>query len=216
MLDPDKRHLRSTILLTGFGPFPGVPINVSADLVRRTARVARRAFPALHFLSSVLPTEWRRAPMLVATLHERYRPILALHFGVASGAQGLRLEVRAENVCRASRDAAGMLPPADKLCADGPAERRATINVSAIARNLEAQGLPSTISHDAGGYLCNAVLYQSLASAETHGGAVGFIHIPSDLSRPPVTMKDVVGATLDIIAVSHAVVLATMTPRARA
>ncbi|HML27344.1 MAG TPA: pyroglutamyl-peptidase I [Hyphomicrobium sp.] len=216
MLDPNKRDLRPTILLTGFGPFPGVPINVSADLARKTVRIARRTFPACRFHSSVLPTEWRRAPALVATLHDRYRPILALHFGVASGTQGFRLEARAENVCRALLDAAGMPPPADRICADGPAERPTTIKISAIAKTLEARGFPCTISDDAGGYLCNAVLYQSLASAEMHGGAAGFIHIPSALISPPLTMKDAVGAALDIIAVCHGAAPPAMAPWARA
>jgi pyroglutamyl-peptidase len=196
-----KTDTRPTVLLTGFGPFPGVPANASAEVVRRVVRRARRTFPELRFVAAVLPTEWRRAPRLVAALHERYRPVLALHFGVASETRSIRLETQAENVCRASPDAAGMLPTEASLCPDGPAKRHVTLDISALAEALEAGGWPCSISNDAGGYLCNAVLYKSLASADGRC-AVGFVHIPADLSGPPLGREETVAAALTIIEVA--------------
>lgn len=201
MLAPDKNALPRTVLLTGFGPFPGVPANGSAELVRVAVRSARRRLPAFHFVAAVLPTEWRRAPDLIATLQDRFRPCLALHLGVASGELGIRLEAGAKNVCRPSPDAAGLLPISTSLCIDGPAERRATIDNAAIAALLQARGTRCTISADAGGYLCNSVLYQSLASAEARGfGAVGFVHIPADLgSAGAITMDEATSAVLVVL-----------------
>ncbi len=197
----DKADQRPTVLLTGFGPFPGVQENASAYLVRTVVRRARRTFPELRFVAAVLPTEWRRAPRLVAALHERYRPVLVLHFGVASETRSIRLETRAENVCRASADAAGMLPKAESLYPDGPAKRLVTLDISALAEALEAGGWPCSISNDAGGYLCNAVLYESLASADGRG-AVGFVHIPAEFSGPPLGREETVAAALTIIEVA--------------
>ncbi len=57
---PKRAELRSTVLLTGFGPFPGVPSNTSADLVKKVVRLARRTLPEFHFAAAVLPTEWTR------------------------------------------------------------------------------------------------------------------------------------------------------------
>ncbi len=194
---------RSTVLLTGFGPFPGVPVNASADLVHRVARKARAAIPDVRVTAAILPTEWERAPRLVAKLHERHRPALALHFGVASGSKGIRLETEARNFCRDSVDAAGALPCEPRLAADGPAARLSSIAVLTIAAALTASGYPSSISEDAGGYLCNAVLYHSLALAEARGGCqVGFVHIPSDLSQPPLRIEDATAAALEIIKVA--------------
>ncbi|HEY8129085.1 MAG TPA: pyroglutamyl-peptidase I [Hyphomicrobium sp.] len=193
---------RPTVLLTGFGPFPGIPSNVSADLVRKVARLARRALPEFHFAVAVLPTEWMRAPRLVAALHMRYRPMLALHFGVASGAESIRLEMEGRNFCRPALDAAGALPSASVLCEDGPSARHATIAVKAIAKELNARGYPAFISDDAGGYLCNAVLYHSLAHAEARGGCqVGFVHIPPDLSEPS-RMAEAIQGALEIIKIA--------------
>lgn len=201
MLAPDNNLSPHTVLLTGFGPFPGVPANASAELARGAVRSARRAFPAFRFVAAVLPTEWHRAPELVATLQNRFRPCLALHLGVASGELGIRLETCAKNVCRSSPDAAGLLPISTSLCIDGPAERRANIKNAEIAALLQARGTRCTISGDAGGYLCNAVLYQSLASAEARGcGAVGFVHIPADPgSAGAITMDEATSAVLVVL-----------------
>ncbi|MFT3732020.1 MAG: pyroglutamyl-peptidase I [Hyphomicrobium sp.] len=195
----DKADIRPTVLLTGFGPFPGVPVNASGELVRRLVRIARREFPNVRFVAAVLPTEWGRAPRRIAALHARYHPVLALHFGVASGLQCVRLETTGRNALRASPDAAGVLPADELLCPDGLAERRATIDIPRISRALEARGWPCSSSDDAGGYLCNAALYQSLACAEHHGGSVGFVHIPADLSQSPLAMKRGVETALEIV-----------------
>jgi pyroglutamyl-peptidase len=193
----------TTVLLTGFGPFPGVPVNASSDLVRRIVRAARRRHPAARFAVAVLPTQWRHAQNRIEALHRRHRPALALHFGVASGTDGIRLETEARNFCRSSIDAAGALPPAPVLCAEGPMERHATIEISAIADALREGGWPVSISQDAGGYLCNAVLYHSLASAENRDRCqVGFVHIPSDLSNPALDATALIAAAITIIEVA--------------
>lgn len=200
---PTRADRPDTVLLTGFGPFPGVPINASGELARKVARIARRALPRFCFTVAILPTEWSRAPRLTAKLHERHRPALALHFGVACGAKSIRLEAEARNRCRAAPDAAGALPAAARLSEDGPAARRSSIAVPAIVSALNAKGYASLISNDAGGYLCNAVLYHSLAAAEARGGChVGFVHIPSNLCEPPLDITSVSAATLEIIKIA--------------
>ncbi|MGO4685296.1 pyroglutamyl-peptidase I family protein [Hyphomicrobium sp. 2TAF46] len=194
---------RFTVLLTGFGPFPGVPVNASADLVRRVARKARVAFPDARVTAAILPTEWERAPRLVAKLHERHRPALALHFGVAAGSKCIRLETKARNFCRNTVDAAGVLPCQPMLSANGPVARLSSIAVPRIVAALAAKGYPAFLSKDAGSYICNAVLYHSLALAAARGGCqVGFVHIPSDLAEPPLRIEDATAAALEIIKIA--------------
>lgn len=190
-----------TILLTGFGPFPGVPSNVSGRLVKALARRARVAFPCHHVVCAVFRTEWRNAPVRVSALIAAHRPVLALHFGVASGSQTLRIERQAANACRCAPDAAGLPPVAPLLFADGEAFRAVSIPVDAVYQRLAARNLPVSISDDAGGYLCNAVLYHALAhEVDRQGpGRVGFIHLPGDLSSPPLTFSVALDASLEII-----------------
>jgi pyroglutamyl-peptidase len=173
---------RPTVLLTGFGPFPGVRRNASGSLVKWLAFKARIAMPHCRFVAAILPTEWIRAPSVLAALYNRHDPVLALHFGVASNMRGFRIETEARNFCRMSPDAAGNLPALNLVFEDGAQTLPVTINVESIARHLDAEGYCATLSDDAGGYLCNAVLYHSLVKASERGGRckVGFIHVPSD------------------------------------
>lgn len=200
------RHVTShhgSILLTGFGPFPDVPSNVTAKLVPDLGRRARKQFPAHRIVTRILPTEWHTGPVRLARLLRRESPVLALHFGVATGAAGLRIETVARNACRDAADATGAMPLAPLLSRSGPGDLEATIPTRDIERRLSALGLPAHLSDDAGGYLCNAILYHSLLAACGPGNArlTGFIHIPPDLSGPPLTYPDAVRASLEIIRV---------------
>ena len=89
------------ILLTGFGPFPGVAENATARLVPELALRAANAFPEYTFHHAILETAWGAAPQRAAELIATHRPILALHFGVARDADGRSQPSR----CRLCRDA---------------------------------------------------------------------------------------------------------------
>jgi pyroglutamyl-peptidase len=175
---------RPKVLLTGFGPFPGVRKNVSGFLVKWFAVRARMAMPHVRIVAAVLPTEWARAPSELTELYIRHDPRLVLHFGVAANMRGFRIETEARNSCRMSPDAIGALPPLALISAAGADTLPVTFGAKSIAQRLDERGYHATLSDDAGGYLCNAVLYHSLAEAERRGGRckVGFIHIPADAS----------------------------------
>ena len=205
-----------TVLLTGFGPFPGIPVNASGLLVPRLAKAARARFPGVRITTAIVPTEWRRGLAAAAAALRRAEPDIVLHFGVSQRAEGFVIERRGVNACVTTADGAGHLPPLTLLDPHGPAEIAATLPVDAILRRLVAAGLPTAASDDAGQYLCNAVLYQSLSRA---GRAVaqrpmmaGFIHIPASLvgdgpdqrsAMPgcPLTHATLIEGSLEIIAV---------------
>jgi pyroglutamyl-peptidase len=194
---------RPKVLLTGFGPFPGVRKNISASLIKWLAFRARTAMPHVRFVTGVLPTEWVRAPSELTELYNQHEPVLAMHFGVASNMRGFRIETRARNSCRMSPDATGALPPLALLSETGADSIPVTIDAHAIARHLAGRGYFAALSDDAGGYLCNAVLYHSLAEAARRGGRckIGFIHIAADTSRADVFDHAIPGA-LEILKLS--------------
>ena len=176
---------RPIILLTGFGPFPGVPENATAELVPEVAREARKRWPGFHVETAILPTEWRAAPDTVVDLITELKPAVALHFGVSSSASGFTIESRGENRARPICDAAGLLPPSERLSPDGPDVIAASFPARRIVERLRKQSLPVSLSRDAGGYLCNAVLYKSLEGARRSGRPIkcGFVHVPTALGR---------------------------------
>jgi pyroglutamyl-peptidase len=181
--------MTTTVLLTGFGPFPGIVVNVSAVLVARVANSARRRWPKVVFHTATLPTEWARGPDRARLVIGRTQPDIILHFGVSGRASGFVIETRGANHCVGEADGAGHLPPLALLEADGPELRRVTLPVRGIVARLTAVGLPVATSNDAGGYLCNAVLFQSLGLCEGNAAAMaGFVHIPAALA--PDAQKD--------------------------
>jgi len=203
---------RTTVLITGFGPFPGVPVNATMLLLPELARAAAKRFPDVHLAVEVLPTEWDAGTRRLERLLTEVKPDLALHFGVSSRARGFEVERRAQNVCSAQPDAAGALPAGLAILGGGAEYLPASLPVQHIVTRLRRRGIPAFASRDAGAYLCNAALYHSLACArDAPGRRVGFVHIPASLARPggpnrgrtgacPLTWEQALDGALEILA----------------
>ena len=190
-----RTDARTTVLITGFGPFPGVPVNATMQLVPELAAAGTRAFAGVRIATAILATEWAAAPRTLDGLLAEVKPDLVLHFGVSSRARGFEVESRAANACTQMPDAAGIMPAGERLRADGAEHVKVSLPVQHIVARLRARGIPAFVSRDAGGYLCNATLYHSLGCArEAPGRRVGFIHIPATLGRPGAANRGRVGA----------------------
>ena len=96
-----------TILITGFGPFPGAPFNPTEALVRSLARLRRTALSdttlAFHIFTTSYAAVDRDLPALIA----RHRPDMLLMFGLAARTRTLRIATRARNALALLPDAAG-------------------------------------------------------------------------------------------------------------
>ena len=183
------------VLLTGFAPFPGVPINASMRLVPELVAAAKRRFPGTTVSAGLLPTEWVAAPRQMEVLLGEVKPDLLLHFGVYSRARGLEIELRGQNRCDQQPDAIGGLPSSSAVHDGGPNIMRASLPVAYIVSRLRRRGIRAFASRDAGGYLCNATLYNSLAKARgVPGRRVGFIHLPASLAKQGAAHGDPMGA----------------------
>lgn len=176
---------RQTVLLTGFGPFPNVPANASALLVPRLAAEARAELPGVDVHWHILPTEWDAAPRRLGFELAQLQPGVVLHFGVSSQAQGFVIESRSRNAAEQIKDAAGLMPMGPCVHPAGPDFLPATVQPTLLASRLRRRGIPAVVSRDAGAYLCNALLYNSLVLMRGQGRAVrtGFIHLPSGLVK---------------------------------
>ncbi len=169
------------VLLTGFGPFPRVPENATATLVPAIAERAAAELPHCHIVHDVLPVEWVRGRDAAARLIGEHEPDLILHFGVSDQAQGLVIETVARKRCQCAPDAMGELPPLELVELAATTPLPVSLPCDAILDELRALALPAVLSEDAGGYLCNAVLYNSLLEARAHQ-RIGFIHVPDGLA----------------------------------
>ena len=71
-----------TVLITGFGPFPGVADNPSARLARA---LDGRVVGGVRFVGEVLPVSYRRAPAQTLRLAAAHKADAILGTGVARG-----------------------------------------------------------------------------------------------------------------------------------
>lgn len=184
--DPtNDRDRRPVVLLTGFGPFPGIAENASTRLAEESAEVAQRLFPAYSFHAAELPTEWHDGPQRARQLYRDHAPVAAIHFGVSARTRVFEIETRARNLRSLTADAAGIVPSEPALAADGPDILASRLPVSRILERLRRHGIPAALSRDAGGYLCNAVLYHAADFGRRHDQRLraGFIHIPASLAQ---------------------------------
>ncbi len=170
----------SHILLTGFGPFPGVPENISGRLVETLAarRLASRLGCGIE--ARVLPTEWEQVSLLGPALLRNHRPRLVLHLGVSGRASGFRIERTAHNRIAARADASGTLLPKRQILDYGVPSLDTGVPAPDLAKHLRRQGLPAITSSSAGSYLCNFLYYHSLdwASRQKRPADVCFVHVP--------------------------------------
>jgi pyroglutamyl-peptidase len=171
---------RIRVAVAGFGPFPGVPKNPSAEIVRALAKMQRFRAANIALDSAIFPTAYNAAEIELEKLIEKHPEAIVL-FGVAGGAKHIRVETQARN--RASvlhPDHARFTPLARSLQRDGAARLKVRGPASRMRAAIRATGIKAELSVDAGSYLCNAVFYRALV--ETAGRSPApltfFIHVP--------------------------------------
>lgn len=164
-----------TLLVTGFGAFPGVPSNPSEKLIARLVAAPPPLSSNISAHFHLLPVTWAMLEAELPALYEAYRPDAVVHFGVASKRRMISIEARARNAASLKNvDAAGLHFGRAILAPDGPAARPSTLPVSALVSAVTEAGVLVRRSRDAGDYLCNATLWTSL----TCGLPSVFVHIP--------------------------------------
>ena len=190
--------------VTGFGPFPGAPVNPTQWLAGQLGGLTPEAVGASELCCEVLPTEFSRAVAIIDERHRILTPDIAVHFGLHQGAGGFRLEQRAANVIGCDRpDAAGVIPQDRQVARDGPPALH-SVWPAGVGKALRDAGLVVEQSDDAGAYVCNAVYYRSLGCATERPGAwCGFVHVPhsehSDESQAGIRQAELLAGAMVIL-----------------
>ena len=170
----------ASILITGFGPFPGAPVNPTASLVAKLARIRRPAMAGEACIAHVLPTSYAAVDRELPALIARHRPRAIVMFGLAGRSKAIRVEWQARNrVWQVLPDARGFIPLRGTI-GTSSAELRSRAPLAEIAAAMRSAGLAVQLSRDAGRYLCNYAYWRALEAAREPGGprVVVFIHVP--------------------------------------
>lgn len=169
------------IVVTAFGPFPGVPVNPTERLLScwRAGTVPRPVDRDL--VCVTLPTEYDASATEVRRLMDAHRPDVLLLLGVRCRSPLVALERVALNLndC-VTPDAAGVVRTGQPVYPDGPVARVTDVDLPALRDAAALSGAAVEISNHAGTYVCNHVYFTALQHAHERRLAtrVLFVHVP--------------------------------------
>jgi pyroglutamyl-peptidase len=165
------------ILVTGFDPFGGEPINPSWEAVRRLPDAVK----SIEIIKAQIPTSFGRSADVVRAAILEHDPDVVICIGQAGGQLAISAERVASNVSEGRiPDNDGKQPIDTRIRADGPAAYFTSLPVEAMVTAMKKTGIPAVVSNNAGAYVCNHLMYQVLymIDHEFPGKRGGFVHVP--------------------------------------
>ncbi|MBN9060862.1 MAG: hypothetical protein BGP06_16255 [Rhizobiales bacterium 65-9] len=170
-----------TLLVTGFGPFPGIPVNPTEGLARRLARSGRFRRIGIDVVAHVFATRWATVARDLPKVLAGVKPDAVLHLGVAGRRRKISIETIARpSPSRIAPDAGGRSAASSSDPTHGDAPLKIAAPAQPLLSGFIAAGAPAHLSNDAGRYLCNALYHQSLAQRRDQSSLrpTVFIHVP--------------------------------------
>jgi len=156
------------LLITGFTPFDGRPVNGSW--------IAAQTYASANHLE--IPVVWGEPLPNLKQAVESFKPEIVISLG--EGREGwFDIETQARNQRKHRPDNFAQHPDSDVIPGGSPSIQ-STINASALHKRLEDQQIPIGISADAGQFLCEETLYclEYLKTQYDSLRTVVFVHLP--------------------------------------
>ena len=174
--------MANTLLLTYFGPFPGVPVNPTVALAEGAVRTLNTARPDLRVVARELPVSYDGSSAALRAALQEVQPDALISLGVAVGRDVVSLEQVAINLDSAGiEDNDGDRRCDEPIVPDGREAYFSSLPVRASFERLRAAGEPVEISYTAGTYVCNHVFYEGQRISRELGLSIpaGFVHVPA-------------------------------------
>ena len=177
---------KPSILVTGFGPFPGAPYNPTMPLVKRLTALRRPAFDDVQLTNHIFHVTYATVDRELPQLLAKFRPQALLMFGLAGRTPHVRVETRARNAVTT------LWPDADRNHARkgsiaGDADARLFgPHTAKLLRAARSTGIDARASRDAGSYLCNYLSWRAIEAVSKNDG----LHLASFVHIPPLARDD--------------------------
>ena len=174
--------MANTLLLTYFGPFPGVPVNPTVALAEGAVRALNTARPDLRVVARERPVSYDGSSAALRAALQEVQPDALISLGVAVGRDAVSLEQVAINLDSAGiEDNDGDRRCDEPIVPDGREAYFSSLPVRASFERLRAAGEPVEISYTAGTYVCNHVFYEGQRISRELGLSIpaGFVHVPA-------------------------------------
>jgi pyroglutamyl-peptidase len=164
-----------SILITGFGPFPGAPFNPTTPLVHDLARLRRPGLSDVRLAGHVFATSYAAVDRELPRLLRQHRPDALLMFGLAMRRRQLSIELRARNALALLPDASRSVVARRVIAREAVSERRMPMPAQRLLQAARGAHAPAMLSRDAGRYLCNYLCWRA---AEAGPRFAAFVHVP--------------------------------------
>lgn len=165
------------LLLTGFDPFGGEPINPAWEAVK----LVSDQICDVEVVKIQVPTVFNKSINTVAKAIEEEKPDVVLCIGQAGGRFDLTPERVAININDARiPDNEGNQPLDGPIFEDGAPAYFTTLPIKAMVTAIREAGIPASVSNTAGTYVCNHLMYGVLYTLDKKYPGVrgGFMHVP--------------------------------------
>jgi pyroglutamyl-peptidase len=167
------------VLLAGFGPFPGAPLNPSAAVAQALAQQRRPALAGLDRSVHIFATSYAAVDRDLPGLFAK-QPDIILIFGLAARRRHICIETRARNALSILfPDASRRRASTGVIEVGGPEALFGRAPFHRLLAAAHATKAPVRLSRDAGRYLCNYVYWRSLQWAPHGRPLVQFVDIPA-------------------------------------
>ncbi len=166
------------ILLTGFAPFDAETTNPSWDAVQG---LAGQMIDDTQIVSLQLPCEFDVCLQVLEQAIREHQPEVVLSMGQAGGRVDITVERVAININDARiPDNIGQQPIDTPIAEHGPVGYFSSLPIKAIVQALRERGIPASVSHTAGTYVCNHVFYGLMHLLPSYPciKRAGFVHVP--------------------------------------
>ena len=165
------------ILVTGFDPFGGEPINPAIESVKRLPDNIAGA----EIIKLEIPTVRKKSLEKIEKAINEHNPDIILSIGQAGGRFDISIERIGINLDDFRiPDNEGNQIIDEPIFPDGENSYFVKLPVKAMVQNVQKNNIPASVSYTAGTFVCNHVLYGVLYLIEKKykGKKSGFIHIP--------------------------------------
>jgi pyroglutamyl-peptidase len=168
----------TTILITGFGRFPGASYNPSGPLARAVARRRRPALDGVHLILHIFQTSYAAVDRDLPELLAAHKPDIVLMFGVGGRTPHVRIETRARNAKSILFPDVTGHRPEERSIVPGALPARGRAPFARLLAATRSSRVPARLSRDAGRYLCNYVYWRALEASRSGTPLAQFVHIP--------------------------------------
>ena len=165
------------ILVTGFDPFGGEPINPAIESVKKLPDNIAGA----EIIKLEIPTVRGKSLEKIEKAIQEHNPDIILSVGQAGGRFDITVERVGINMDDFRiPDNEGNQVIDEPVFSDGDNAYFVKLPVKAMVQNIQKNKIPASVSYTAGTFVCNHVLYGALYLVEKKykGKKSGFIHIP--------------------------------------